>query len=276
MDPPTYESIGEGYPRHRQADPRIVRELARLLGQPKGGEILDVGAGTGNYAATLARLGYRVIAVEPAAAMRRQAREAPGVRWVAATAEWLPLTDGCAEGGVCVLALHHFVDARAALSEVRRVVGGSPIVIFTFDPRLGQRFWFEDYFSELWSEAHRSFPPLEDVVSLVGEATGAGSVEVSDFRLPHDLRDKFAAAGWRIPWLYLDGEVRAGISAFTLAEQQVVEEGVQRLRRDLRSGAWHSRYHPVLTLEDFDAGYRFLKVLPAAWTGIGVAPPGAM
>ena len=148
-------------------------------------------------------------------------------------------------------------------------------MIFTFDPRLGERFWFEDYFPELWSEAHRSFPPLEDVASLVGEATGAGSVEVSDFRLPRDLRDKFAAAGWRRPWLYLDGEVRASISAFALAEQQVVEEGIQRLRRDLRSGAWHARYHPVLTLEDFDAGYRFLKVLPAAWTGIGVAPPGA-
>ncbi len=101
-------------------------------------------------------------------------------------------------------------------------------------------------------------------------------MEVSDFRLPHDLRDKFAAAGWRRPWLYLDGEVRAGISAFALAEQQVVEEGIQRLRRDLRSGAWHARYHPVLTLEDFDAGYRFLKVLPAAWTGFGVAPPGAL
>jgi ubiquinone/menaquinone biosynthesis C-methylase UbiE len=113
---------------------------------------------------------------------------------VAATAERLPLVDGRAEGAVCVLTLHHFAEASAALSGVRRVVGG-PVVIFTFDPRLGQRFWFEDYFPELWSEAHRSFPPLESVASLVGEATGPGSVEVSDFRLPHDLRDKFAAAG---------------------------------------------------------------------------------
>ena len=61
-------------------------------------------------------------------------------------------------------------------------------------------------------------------------------MEVSDLRLPHELRDKFAAAGWRRPWMYLDGEVRAGISAFALAEQQAVEEGLQRLRRDLRSG----------------------------------------
>ena len=65
---------------------------------------------------------------------------------MAAVAERLPLADGRAEAAVCVLALHHFADARAALSEVRRVVGGGPVVIFTFDPRLGQRFWFEDYF----------------------------------------------------------------------------------------------------------------------------------
>ena len=79
MDPPTYESIGEGYSRHRQADSRIVRELARLLELPKGSEIVDVGAGTGNYAFALARLGYRVVAVEPSATMRRQAQEILGL-----------------------------------------------------------------------------------------------------------------------------------------------------------------------------------------------------
>jgi ubiquinone/menaquinone biosynthesis C-methylase UbiE len=262
MDLPTYESIGQGYSRHRRVDLRIVRELARLLGSPGDGEVVDVGAGTGNYAAALAWLGYRVVAVEPSATMRRQAREAPGVRWVAATAEQLPLADGCAEGAACVLALHHFADARTALSEMRRVASGGPVVVFTFDPRVGQRFWFEDYFLELWHEAHRAFPPLEEVVRLVEEVTGGG-VEVFDFRLPHDLQDKLAAAGWRRPWMYLDDEVRAGISTFALADQQVVGEGLERLRRDLRGGAWHAKYRRILELEDFDAGYRFLKALPA-------------
>jgi len=79
VDPPTYESIGEGYSRHRPADSRIVRELARLLELPKGSEIVDVGAGTVNYAFALARLGYRVVAVEPSATMRRQAQEILGL-----------------------------------------------------------------------------------------------------------------------------------------------------------------------------------------------------
>lgn len=261
MDPPTYEHIGRGYSRHRTADPRIVSRLARILGPPKNGAVVDVGAGTGNYSAALARLGYRIVAVEPSATMRSQAEDVPGVRWVASTAERLPLPDGSARGVVCVLALHHFADARVALSEMRRVVRSGPIVIFTFDPRTGRRFWFEDYFPELWRQAHETFPPLQDVVELLEEITGSG-VEVSAFRLPPDLRDGFAAAGWRRPRMYLDDDMRAAISAFALAEKRVVREGLKRLSRDLESGAWHAKYPDIDELEEFDAGYRFLRAKP--------------
>ena len=78
--------------------------------------MVDVGAGTGNYSAALARLAYPVIAVEPSTVMRCQAEDVPDVRWVAGTAERLPLLDGCAAGAIYVLALHHFRDPRAALS----------------------------------------------------------------------------------------------------------------------------------------------------------------
>jgi protein-L-isoaspartate O-methyltransferase len=79
MDLPAYEHIGRGYSRHRTADPRIVSRLARMLGPPKNGAVVDVGAGTGNYSAALARLGYRVVAVEPSTTMRSQAEDIPGV-----------------------------------------------------------------------------------------------------------------------------------------------------------------------------------------------------
>ncbi len=145
MDRPIYESMGRGYSRHRTADERIVGELARLLGSPDARAIVDVGAGTGSYTVALARLGYRVIAVEPSATMRSQAEDMPGVRWVTGTAERLPLPAGCADGAVCVLALHHFGDAEMALHEMRRVAADGPVVIFTFDPRAGETFWFADY-----------------------------------------------------------------------------------------------------------------------------------
>ena len=219
---------------------------------------MDVGAGTGNYSVALARLGYRVTAVEPSATMREQAEDTPGVRWVAGTAERLPLPDGYAGGIVCVLALHHLRDAHAALHEMGRVVAGGPIVIFTFDPRRGEPFWLAEYFPALWRQAYEAFPPLESVVELLGGITGR-RVEVSAFRLPQDLRDKFAAAGWRRPRMYLDDGVRGSISAFALADRRAVRDGAPRLRRDLDSGAWRKKHGRVLELESFDAGYRFLS-----------------
>lgn len=172
--------------------------------------------------------------------MRSQAEDVPGVRWMAGTAECLPLPDGCASEVVCVLALHHFSDEKAALSKMRCVADDGPIVDFTFSPRVAESFWFADYFPDLWRAAYEAFPPLDEVVELIGEITEQ-RVEVSAFRLPHDLRDKFAAAGWRRPRMYLGDGVRSGISCFALADpladQSLVREGLRRLRRYLEPGA---------------------------------------
>ena len=132
-------------------------------------------------------------------------------------------------------------------------------MIFTFDPRAGEQFWFEEYFPELWREAHRAFPPLRDVVELLERVSGK-RVVVPEFALPHDLQDGFAAAGWRRPETYLDAGARAAMSCFALADRSVVEDGLRRLRRDLDSGAWRERHGSVVVREQFDAGYKFLSV----------------
>lgn len=193
MEPPTYELIGRGYSRHRVADARIVREIVRLLELLKGSKIIDVGAGTGNYSIALAKLGYMVTAIEPSATMRSQAEDMPGVCWMAGTAEQLSLPDGCANGAICVLALHHFSDVKAALRDASDHRDDGPTVVLTFDPRATEPFWFADYFSEFWRDAYEVFPVLDDIIETVGEVT-VQRVEVSTFRLPHDLQDRFAAA----------------------------------------------------------------------------------
>ena len=104
-------------------------------------------------------------------------------------------------------------------------------------------------------------------MAALAEEAAWDTAEAYPFRLPHDLRYNFAAAGRRRPEVYLDPDVRAGMSAFALAEPRAVEEGVGRLRRDLAVGAWRARHGGVLELEDFDAGYRFLRISPAAQAG---------
>lgn len=76
--------------------------------------------------------------------------------------------------------------------------------------------------------------------------------------MPNNLSDLFCAALWRRPEMYLSSVVRAGISAFALADSAVVELGVRQLDEDLSNGQWNSKYGDILALVEFDAGYRFL------------------
>lgn len=111
--------------------------------------------------------------------------------------------------------------------------------------------------SEAIYDASGVFPPIGEVARLIEKAT-ASVVRVEAFSLPHDLTDQFAAAGWRRPEMYLKAEVRAGISAFRLADQMLLAKQITRLKEDLQSGEWQRRYGWVKELERYDAGYRFV------------------
>jgi hypothetical protein len=84
------------------------------------------------------------------------------------------------------------------------------------------------------------------------------TVEILPFMLPHDLTDMFFAAGWRRPELYLNPDVRAGISALALADASIVEAGVNLLKEDLNSGQCDAKHGDIRQLREMDTGYRFL------------------
>ena len=75
--------------------------------------------------------------------------------------------------------------------------------------------------------------------------------------VPHDCSDGFLYAHWRRPAAYLDPHIRSGSSAFW-ALGDAAEAGIEKLKRDLESGAWARRYADLLTQEDYDAGYRLV------------------
>jgi len=65
-------------------------------------------------------------------------------------------------------------------------------------------------------------------------------------------------AYWRRPEAYLDPEVRANISVFSLLPAAEVDAMVASLRADLGSGAWARRNAALLDLDELDLGYRVL------------------
>ncbi len=256
-DNPIFDSIGGSYSKTRSADPRIVKHISDFLGPANHRTIVDVGAGTGNYSVALAEQGWSVVAVEPSPVMRSQSKPHPRVTWLAASAESLSLPSGEVDALVCMLALHHFRSMAAAFAEMARVVKNGPIVLFTFDPRVGQPFWLAEYFPGMFQTGYHIFPPIEDVKSMLAQATGRMVTDLA-FPLPPDLNDVFLAACWRKPELYLQPDIRAGMSAFMLAGKDEVASGLDRLSMDLKNGAWQHTYGQVLTWDSFDAGYRFI------------------
>ena len=95
-------------------------------------QILDLGSGTGQFAGPMAEwLGARVIAMEPAAAMRSVSMAAcsSAIVHIAAWAEAIPLRSSAIDVAWLSTVIHHFEDLRAAISELRRVLVPRGVVL---------------------------------------------------------------------------------------------------------------------------------------------------
>lgn len=257
MNGSIYDIIGDSYNKNRTADERTLKIIIELLNLPAGKLIVDIGAGTGNYANALANLGYMLFAVEPSEIMREQAVPNGNVAWIAGLAESLPLHDASMDGAVIVLALHHFSNIRNAAKEVARVCPGGPLVVLTMDPRESEEFWFYDYFPEIAQHVLESFPQLNEVLDIFSGIKN-WSTQIIKFPLPNDFADKNMCAGWNRPEIYLDPMMRQNTSGFALASKPVVQRGITLLENDLQSGKWDKLNGYLRRKDSFDAGFRFL------------------
>jgi demethylmenaquinone methyltransferase/2-methoxy-6-polyprenyl-1,4-benzoquinol methylase len=104
--------------------------LARVLGLPCPGLLLDAGGGTGRVSQSLAPLTGGVVVADLSRPMARRAARKPGLRAVAASSFHLPFAGGTFDRALVVDAFHHFSDAEGALRELLRVLrpGGRLVV----------------------------------------------------------------------------------------------------------------------------------------------------
>jgi SAM-dependent methyltransferase len=108
------------------------REAVRRHLRPSPGmTVVDIGAGTGAFAAAFSDwFDLAIFAVEPSAAMRAQIPLYPGIRVLDGQASALPLPDRSADGAWLSLMIHHIPDLEAAAGEIRRVLRpGAPVLI---------------------------------------------------------------------------------------------------------------------------------------------------
>ena len=237
-----YDAIGRDYQPYRVADPRIAEPLYRALGDCSS--VLNIGAGTGSYEPRHCD----VVALEPSRIMldQRGPELAPAVQ---GTAESLPFADRQFDAAMGVLTLHHWSDKAAGLREALRVSAGK-LVLLSWVGYVN-RFWLFDYFPEIETIDGEIFPTPQWMEQVTGARVSAEVVPV-----PADCSDGFMCAYWKRPEAYLDPGARGAISTFPLLDR--VEERVQVLAEDLRSGAWQERNAELLELDEMDYGYRIL------------------
>ncbi|WP_035795737.1 class I SAM-dependent methyltransferase [Kitasatospora mediocidica] len=205
---------------------------------------VEVGAGTGMFCAALADAspGAMVVGIEPSApmlaeAVRRNAR--PGVRYLAGSAEALPVVDGGFDLALLSRVVHHLPDRPAAARELLRVLrpGGRLVVRTTFRERLDALVY--QYWPRLRETDARRFPAEREVLD---DFTAAGFTvhRVSSRALP-------VAAGL--------GEFRDRLadrpqSKFLALTEREFAEGLARLTSDAEAEAEAVPRRPVLERYD--------------------------
>jgi ubiquinone/menaquinone biosynthesis C-methylase UbiE len=149
------------------------KAVRRHLRPSPGMTVVDIGAGTGAFAAAFSDwFGLAVLAVEPSAAMRAQIPRRPGIRVLDGHAGALPLPDHSADGAWLSLVIHHIPDLAAAAGEIRRVLRpGVPVLIRAgFSGRIDPARTFPWEFFPETARTVSTFPSVEQVCQAFGTA----------------------------------------------------------------------------------------------------------
>ena len=226
-----YSNQAKTYDETRTASPSVLGPLREALDGAPGRGLLDVGGGTGNYAAALRDEGWEPVVSDSSPDMLARAA-AKGLKTVEADAQVLPFEDESFDAVMCVCMLHHVDDQARALAEQRRVLRpGGHGVLMAFAREDIADAWYLDYFpsTRAWMDA--SHPPLSDLMALI---PGARRVEV----VYRDL-DGSLAGLTAFPEKVLEERWRRQTSYFERLERDNPDElasGLERLRADIESG----------------------------------------
>lgn len=237
MSQALYDMIGKGYDRTRKADPQVTERLLYHLQPQPGRGYLDVGCGTGNYTAAIARQQLQVTGLDPSDEMINQAEEKyPDIPWVLGRAEALPFEDGSFHGAITTLTIHLWDNLIKGFKEIHRVVDEGRLVIFTSMPHQMKRYWLNEYFPSVIVQSMRMMPGFDSLQATLDRA-GWRLCASEKFNVNKDIKDQFFYSGKHNPELYFESTMRSSISYFAAANnQEEVATGLERLRDDLDSG----------------------------------------
>jgi SAM-dependent methyltransferase len=219
-----FDALASRYDELRPVDEGwwCVFDAIVSLGDLRGQRVVEVGAGTGRFAAALAeRALARVWAVDASPEMVTHAK-ALGVNARVARAESLPFKRGWFDRGVTRMSVHLF-DRPRAFAELRRVLTpeGAAIVAIT-DPAQFGTGWLDPFFPSAAAVDAERFPTADE---LERDLAGAGFARVCVERLAvqNTFSRERALATIR----------GMAFSTFTLLPRAEYEQGLARAEAEL-------------------------------------------
>jgi SAM-dependent methyltransferase len=214
---------------------REWREAVRRHLRPSTGmTVVDVGAGTGAFAAAFRDwFGVDVVAVEPSDAMRGRIRRRPGMRALAGDAGSLPLPDDSADAVWLSNVLQHVPDLGAAAHELGRVLRpGAPVLIRAGMSRQGLPGGYEGIELVRWfPETVRTVETFPSVADTCAAFAAAGLRQEALEQVTETYPGGLAGLLDQVDTLRL-----ADTTLRNLGEDEFLR-GKERLRRAVRNGA---------------------------------------
>lgn len=201
--------------------------VRRHLHPSQGMTLVDIGAGTGAFAAAFSDwFELSVLAVEPSAAMRAHIPRTPAIQVLEGDASALPLPDESADAAWLSLVIHHIPVLAIAAHEIRRVLRpGAPVLIRggisgTSYDRIELVRWFPET-----ARTIDTFPSVEDTCKAFAAAGfHPDALEQVRETYPTSLADFLAQ---------LDTFRLADTTVRNLTEDEFLH-GKERLRRAVR------------------------------------------
>lgn len=152
---------------------RGLIDVGRIL---PGERVLDLGAGTGRFAALL-HPDHRIVAFDSSPEMLGVARAKAPIPCVRGDGHRLPFQNQAFDATILVMVLHHLMDYPTALREVSRV--SRRVVVATTDMATRRLGILEEAFPSLLEIDRARFPSIQAIVAALMEA-GFGEVRVEE------------------------------------------------------------------------------------------------
>ena len=221
-----YDDRAPAYARHRKVHPGVTEALVDGARLDRNSRVLDVGCGTGNYAAVLSeRVGCRLSGIEPSAQMRvRAALAAPWESLVAGSAESLPFPDASFDLVLTTDVIHHVGDREAYFGEAARVLrpGGQIATVTDSHDDIPRRRPLSSHFPETIEVEMRRYPAVPLLLDEM-ERAGFRDRHVRHVSHAYILTDALP---------YRD----KAFSSLHLIDDAAFNRGLARLNEELASG----------------------------------------